>query len=83
MATKKANTTTETTTSQPTREQLRQQLAQDLASILANPETPATLYNAIADELCEFSEAINYNTAEMIERSLNAYCEKEEKRTGR
>lgn len=69
-------------TKQKSREELRAQLARDLACIMANPETPAALYDAIADELTEMSSAIDYDTPEMIERSLTAYIAKEEKRKG-
>jgi hypothetical protein len=62
------------------RMELRRKLARDLASILANPETPTVLYNDIADSITDMSSEIDYNSAEMIERSVNAYFAKEEKR---
>ncbi len=64
------------------RAELRRKLARDLAAVMSNPETPATLYNAIGDELCEMSEAISFHTFEMIERSITAHIVKEEKRKG-
>jgi hypothetical protein len=62
--------------------ELRKQLIRDLASILANPETPTVIYNDIANSITDMSSEIDYNTAEMIERSVNAYFAKEEKRKG-
>ncbi len=62
--------------------ELRKQLARDLARILANPETPVSLYNDIADSITEMSSEIDYNSAEMIERSITAHIVKEEKRKG-
>lgn len=65
-----------------TRAQLRKELARDLAAILANPETPLPLYNAIADEVCDLSEKIDFHTPEMLERSVDAYYAAEAKRKG-
>jgi hypothetical protein len=55
-------------------------LAAHVAAILNNPATPVTLYNAIAEELCDMSSEIDYNTPEMIARSIAAYERREEKR---
>jgi hypothetical protein len=62
------------------RAELRREIAQHLAAVLANPETPVMLYNDIAESLSDMSSDINYDTAEMIERSLTAHVAKEEKR---
>ncbi len=56
-----------------TRIELRRKLARDLAAVMSNAETPATLYNAIGDELCEMSSEISFHTFEMIERSITAH----------
>jgi hypothetical protein len=78
----KKSSTPRTRTATPSRLELRRQLARDLASVMSNPETPSNLYNAIADEVCMFSEKIDFHTAEMLERGVNAYYAKEEKRKG-
>jgi hypothetical protein len=70
------------TKQQKSRAELRTQLARDLASIMANPETPSTLYNEIADCLCDMSSEIDYNAPEMIERCISAHISREEKRKG-
>lgn len=65
--------------------ELRAQLARDLASIMANPETPTTLYNDIADALTTMSEDIGdeyWHSPEVITQSLNAHLAKEERRKG-
>jgi hypothetical protein len=71
-------------TIQQTKEELRAQLARDIASILANPETPATLYNAIGEEVCEWStdycNAVS-ETPDYIEAYLTHYQQKEAERT--
>ncbi len=75
-------TTIRRAASKPSRIELRRKLARDLAAVMSNPETPATLYNAIGDELCEMSEAISFHTFEMIEHSITAHVAREEKRKG-
>ncbi len=55
-------------------------LAVHLSEILNNPTCPARIYNAIADELCDMSSAIDYHTPEMIARSIAAYDRREAKR---
>ncbi|MDQ3818521.1 MAG: hypothetical protein M3362_12710 [Acidobacteriota bacterium] len=73
-----------TKTNKKSRAELRKQLARDLESILHNPETPATLYNAIGDELSTWSSdflAAVSETSGYIESCLNFYHEAEEKRT--
>lgn len=65
-------------------EQLRRELARNLAEIMANPETPAALYNDIGEFVCAMSSEIGndyWHSPEMLERSLNAYIACEEKRT--
>ncbi len=66
----------------PTKTEQRAELARTLSSILKNPETPAALYNRIADALCDISEGADYHTPEMIEVFLEAYELKEAKRKG-
>jgi hypothetical protein len=68
---------------QKSRSGLRRELARDIASILANPETPSMLYNAIGDCLSEF-EAVDssvWTEASTIERNLDKYARFEEART--
>ncbi len=79
---KKSNIPRKSAASKPSRLELRRKLARDLAAVMSNPETPSNLYNAIADEVCMFSEKIDFHTAEMLERGVNAYYAKEEKRKG-
>jgi hypothetical protein len=72
-------------TAQKTKAQHRAQLARDIASILANPETPATLYNAIGEEVCEWStDYCNAasKTPAYIKTCLTHYQQKEAERTG-
>ena len=57
-------------------------LAGHIAAILADPRTPVSLYNAIADEVASMSEAINTDAPEAIERILVAHQAREERRTG-
>ncbi|MEJ7713736.1 MAG: hypothetical protein WKF84_28790 [Pyrinomonadaceae bacterium] len=40
------------------------------------------LYNDMVDRLAQISEAIDYHTPEMIERSLVAYAGRESRRKG-
>jgi hypothetical protein len=70
--------------SAPTKAEQRAQLASDISSILMNPQTPAALYNAIADEITTWSS--DYlrqiqDTAAYIESCLDYYHAQEAKRT--
>lgn len=58
-------------------------LAGHLSDILNNPICPARIYNAIAEELCDMSSAIDYHTPEMIARSIAAYDRREAQRQTR
>ncbi len=66
----------------PTKAELRTQLARDLADVLANPETPAALYNAIADCLCDFETRRDFHTAAHIETTIATYYASEIERKG-
>jgi hypothetical protein len=57
----------------------REALAEHIAAIMANPETPTALYNALADELASMSSRIDHNSPAMIERSLAAHALSEER----
>jgi hypothetical protein len=85
MSTKKANTPSKRkANNQTTREQLRRKLAQDIASVLNNPECPVTLWNAIGEEVCDWSSyycnAVN-RTPDYIEKCLTYYQQEEARRT--
>ncbi len=67
--------------SAPTKAEQRAQLARTLSAILKNPETPSSLYNGIADAVCDLSEGVDFHTPEMIEACLVAYELREQKRT--
>ncbi len=56
------------------------ELAQLIIAVRAHPQTPVTLYNAMADELCDMSSRINYHTPEIIEKSLAAFEQRERER---
>jgi hypothetical protein len=56
------------------------ELAAYLSAVLKNPACPARIFNAIVDEIASMSEAIDTDEAEFIERALDAYAAKEEKR---
>jgi hypothetical protein len=56
------------------------ELAAQLSSILKNPACPAVIYNSIVDEIASMSESIDTDEAEFIERALDAYAAREEKR---
>ncbi len=60
----------------------RSELAQLLSQVLTHPELPVTLYDAITDVLLDMASEIEYDKAEMIEISLNAFERREEKRQG-
>lgn len=51
-------------------------LARQISDLLNNPDCPTNLYNAIADELTFFSNFIDFQSLDMIEKSLEAYQEK-------
>jgi hypothetical protein len=48
---------------------LRKQLAKALASILANPETPTSLYNSLSDEVLDLQSAV-WNEEMDTERNI-------------
>jgi hypothetical protein len=89
MSTKKSSTkktTTRKQTTTKTRQQLRAELARNIAAIMANPETPAILYNDLADSITEMSSDLKddfWHSPEQIERSINAHLATEAKRTGK
>jgi hypothetical protein len=56
------------------------ELASYLSAILKNPACPVQIYNSIVDHIASMSEAIDTDTAEHIEQSLDAYAAREEKR---
>jgi hypothetical protein len=61
----------------------RSRLARDVASILSNPATPTGLYNALADEITEWSTAYleaDAHGESYIARSLDAFNRREAKR---
>lgn len=60
----------------------RRELADLLAAVMAHPETPTTLYNAIARELTGMSSSLDYHTPDTIERVLEASQERESRRKG-
>jgi hypothetical protein len=66
----------------PTKANLRAKLARDLAAVLANPATPVTLYNAIADCLCDFETRRDFHTAAHIETTIATYYASEIERKG-
>lgn len=77
--------TKKSTTKKPSREELRKQLAENVAAILANPECPTNLYNAVADAITDWTNAtltLRANSAEFIEQNLVDYIAAEEKRKG-
>ena len=51
----------------------RRQLAELLATVMAHPEIPTTLFNAIARELTGMSSSLDYHTPDMIERVLASF----------
>ncbi len=53
-----------------------------LAAVLAHPDTPTELYNAVGDVLCSMSSAIDFHTPEMIARTLEAAARREAERKG-
>lgn len=57
-----------------------EKLAKQIADLMANPDCPENLYNAIADEVCHMSNFIDYNSPEMIEKSLMAFDNSDKKR---
>lgn len=83
---KKVSTPRTRAAKQPTRAELRAKLARDIASILSNPETPATFYNSIADEMTAWQNVRDndlqngWRSVGFIENCLDAYQRSEEKR---
>ena len=65
-------------TKQKTKAEHRAQLARDIASILANPETPAMLYNELGGCVTELANHVSFNTSVMIEAILTAYETREQ-----
>ena len=45
------------TIKQPARASTKAELATHIAAVLAHPDTPPALYNAIVDELCVWADA--------------------------
>lgn len=73
-----------TTRKKTSRLELRQKLARDIASILANPETPCGLHNAITDATTAWTQAYLDATPHDPARillDLEHYYRAEEKRT--
>jgi hypothetical protein len=67
----------------PTRAELRRRLALALSEVLANPETPSGLYRSMSDWIADYESAYlaaQKHNPDHIEKSLNAYIEREEKR---
>lgn len=63
----------------------RAALAEHIAAIMTNPETPSGLYNAVGEEVTDWSTDYcnEYsNTPAYIEQCLTSYLKKEEKRKG-
>jgi hypothetical protein len=58
------------------------ELAAHLAAVMAHPETPVTLHNTIADELNSMVGAVNFYTADMIERMLESFKKQESEDEG-
>lgn len=55
-------------------------LAKQIADLLANPDCPENLYEAIGEVVCDMSNFINYDSPEIIEKSLIAYDRRDKKR---
>jgi len=51
----------------------RHELAKQIGAVLTNPDTPESVYNALADQMMFYSQFLDYNSAEIIEMSLEAY----------
>lgn len=56
----------------------RKRLARQIAEILANPELPTDLYNAITDELTVYTNFLDYNNPQTVEIILKAYEDNKE-----
>jgi hypothetical protein len=68
---------------QRTKAKLRAKLARNVAAILSNPETPAKLYNDLADSLCDMFNDLTsefYYSPDIIERTIDARRMEEEAR---
>lgn len=59
-----------------------QVLAAHLAAVMAHPETPVTLHNALGRTLTEMANAIDFAAADMIERTLDAFKRQESQEEG-
>lgn len=73
-----------TTNREKTKQELRRDVAAHVAAIMANPETPATLYNDLADSITTMSSDLKddfWHSPEQIERSINAHIAREARRT--
>jgi hypothetical protein len=57
-------------------------LAEALSFVMKHPETPAVLYNAMTDVLTDMWGEIDADAPDIIERSLEAYAAREERRRG-
>jgi hypothetical protein len=63
----------------------RSRLARDIAAILANPATPVRLYNAIVDEITDWSSAHleqEAHGAAYLAKSLECFNRREARRKG-
>jgi hypothetical protein len=50
-----------------------EEIAYHVSAILKHPDTPVRLYNAIATETTEMAEAVDFETPDMVARTLDAY----------
>jgi hypothetical protein len=50
-------------------------LAKQIADLMANPDCPTDLYNAMADQVTYYSNFLDHESTEMIEKSLIAWSE--------
>lgn len=67
------------------RAELRAKLARDISSILTNPETPVGLYNAVGEEVCDWSSDYcnqNRETLAYIQQCLESHLKAEAERKG-
>jgi hypothetical protein len=57
------------------------ELARLIAAVMAHPQTPVTLYNAMADELSDMA-TYDHHSPEIIEKSLAAFEQFKRARNG-
>ena len=69
--------TTERTQPEETRQALesRRELATHIAAVIAHPDTPAEIYNAIVEHLSAMGKPGDYTDAETVERILMGHAE--------